>query len=189
MLVVNNAATVADLITACQCVCIAGSFMFHVDHYVLQAICTKGRLLLINTSTKMTGLTLRDACSVWPRLCIRDVVHLYFFLPPGSVCIHLFLTCEHTSGCCHVLCACLAHVIFRMATYQFNMLHSPLDSVPVLHNNLSLHSRWLQLGACDTTRHASTPPCYLISSSSLNLIFWKPSSSRGKEMHKQKQHH
>lgn len=32
IIVVNNAATVADLITACQRVRAAGSFVFHVDH-------------------------------------------------------------------------------------------------------------------------------------------------------------
>lgn len=46
IIVVNNAATVADLITACQCGRTAGSFVFHVDHYVLWAICTKRKATL-----------------------------------------------------------------------------------------------------------------------------------------------
>lgn len=45
--------------------------------------------------------------------------------------------------------------MFRMATYHVNMLHSPLDSVPVLHHGLSLHSRSLQRGACDAARLAA----------------------------------
>lgn len=93
-----------------------------------------------------------------------------------NMCTHMrILSC---------LCVCLALTIFRMTTYQFNMLHSPLDSVPVLHHGLSLHSRWLQHRARDTTHHASTPPRRLVIwylSSSLRLIFWNLHQANGKK--------
>lgn len=57
------------------------------------------------------------------------------------------LTCVDTSTSCHVsfwfFVPIVALTIFRMAAYQFNMLRSPLESVPVLHHGLSFRSRWL----------------------------------------------
>lgn len=97
--------------------------------------------------------------------------------------------CKCALTCAHIrilscLCVCVALPILRMATYQFNMLHSPLDSVPVLHHGLSLHSRWLQHGGCDTTLRASTPPCYAISFFLLTPDLLEPSSSSRKETRK-----
>lgn len=117
-------------------------------------------------------------------LPLKTCVTIFFFVSRVCKCI---LTFVHTSRYCHVMCACVALTIFHMTTYQFNMLHSPLDSVLALHRSMSLHSRWFQRRACSTTCHASTPPCYRLSSSSSHLL--EPSSSRGEEMHKQKQHH
>lgn len=57
------------------------------------------------------------------------------------------LTCVDTSTSCHVsfwfFVPIVALTIFRMAAYQFNMLRSPLESVPMLHHGLSFRSRWL----------------------------------------------
>lgn len=94
--------------------------------------------------------------------------------PHMQICLNM---CTHIQILSH-LCTHVALTIFRMATYQFNMLHSPLDSVPVLHHGLSLHSRWLQHGARDATRRASTPPYYLISFFLFTPHLLEPSSGR-----------
>ncbi len=83
----NNAAPVTDLIVCCQCVCIAGSFVFHVNHYVLHTICTKGRLFLINTVMTTTGLALKMLAVTSTHLCMWEKVLYKFAYLCLSVCV------------------------------------------------------------------------------------------------------
>lgn len=69
-------------------------------------------------------------------------------------------------------------VFFRMATYYFNMLHSPPDSVPALCRGLSPPSRWLQCRARNTTATASTLPSYAMSLFLFMLVLLEPSSKQ-----------
>ncbi len=78
-----------------------------------------------------------------------------FFKSQLVTCMQMYLNMCTRIWLLSCWCVCVALTIFRMATYQFNMLHSPPDSVPVLHHGLSLHSQWLQHGACDTKRRAA----------------------------------
>lgn len=75
----NNAAPVTDLIAGCQCVhTLLEAFLFHVNHYVLHTICTKGRLLLINTVLTTTGSALKMLAVTSTHLRVGELI-LYKF--------------------------------------------------------------------------------------------------------------
>lgn len=76
------------------------------------------------------------------------------------------------------LCACVALTIFRMATYQFNMLHSPLESIP------RPVASFLVVAARSLWHRDPSAPRRLIMwylSSSLRLIFWNLHQAEGKK--------
>lgn len=120
----------------------------------------------------------------------RALIMSHYKLPLRSHVYRCAWRCEYRCGSVSVsvwLSLCSTWPLISLICSTHRLILSP-----VLHHSLSLHSRWLQQqqqqqdGACDTTRCASTPPCYLISLFLFTPDLLEPSSSRGKEMHKQK---
>lgn len=100
--------------------------------------------------------------TVWPLIPISKHVCL-------NMCTYIWMM-----SC---LCVSVASQYFPHGHLSFHMLYSPLYSVPVLHHGLSLNSRWLQRGACDTAYHL----VILYLTSFLCLIFWNLHQAEGKK--------
>lgn len=156
------------------------------------SVAQEARLLLINMSTAMTGLSMENvppclATSKHVRHSPLSIQPLYMAIfesqavsgPPSriskSTTAHMCVRALYNSfQLINLFCAHVGLAIFRTATYQFNMLHSPHHSSP--RSTTSFHSRWLRHGA---RRHSA--PCLL------SDIFLPPCARSSRTFIKQRQ--